>query len=511
MKRSINLRSAFFSWGLPLFLLLMVSPGFSKETVPTLEPTPAETPLETLGTGLGPDLSAVDLSYDTKAFLQRARGLYYNYNPRGLKQFRCQVDDDAWDQILKVLLLEEMGRQMDKGENGELGSDSTSKKIKNLKFLLTYTHEEGFKFSREDFTNSGNPQYDKLADQMTEVVGKEVLLFSDAWDGVLGMKKPPKAKPEYKVVKGPKGYTVSETKEGQTWVWLFQESGLLSESWTPSSVKNGEDLHLGFSFKKVSGGYLPTVITFDIRGGEVSGELQVDYEDAGNFKMPKKVFWNCEYPGKEKDKKTTADSLAFFNYQVNGTPVESPLPQQPSMDAFYVLQQAFNEAFHAGFEFHVGFGPFLSDSLPVNHYSGYNGTFGLGWEISRSFSLSFEYQGADYKTSDKIYDLYFDELMLLGKYRLFTGDFRPYLFGGLGVGISEYFPDGVFPIQTIAHDTNIVGEVGVGFEVQVAKNFFLFAQTSYVDNQLSPSFTQSVAVENPFHFVPLQFGIAFER
>ena len=511
VKRSNDLRGPFFSWVLSLSFFLLGSPVFPNGAVPTLETTPAATPSDIPKTDLGPDLSAVDLSYDTRAFFQRASGLYYDYNQRGLKQFRCQVDDDGWDQILRVFLLEEAGRQRDEGENGELGSETTSKKLKNLKFFITYTHEDGFKFSREDFTASGNPEYDKLADRMTALVGNEVLLFTNAWDGILEMKKPTKKKPEYKVVKGPKGYTVSEIRDGQTWVWLFQENGLLSESWTPSVLINGGKLHLGFSFEKAKDGYLPTVITFETGDGEVSGVVHVEYEDAGNFKLPKRVWWKCEYPGKEKtDKDSTGDSLAFFKYQVNETPVESPLSLQPSRDILYLMQQGFNEAVHAGFEVHVGFGPFLSDNPPVNRYSGYNGAFGMGWEINRSFSLSLEFQGADYKTRDEINDLYFTELMALGKYRFFTGDFRPFVSVGMGVGISEYFPNMDFK-NMIAHDTNFVAEAGLGLEVQVAKNFFLLAQTSAIDHQLSPSFSQVTGVENPFQFVPLQFGVVFER
>jgi hypothetical protein len=510
LKQFINPRCAFLSWSLPLFLLLTVRPGLSQGTAPTLETTPAAAPSQTPGTSLGPDLSALDLSYETKAFFQRAQGLYYNFNQRELKQFHCQIDDDGWDGIRKLLLLQEMQRREDAGENGLLGSDSTAKKIENLKFTLTYTHEEGFKFTRDDFTSSGNAEYDKLADQMTVVVGDEVLLFSNLWDGVLGLKKPQKEKPEIKVVKGPEGYTVSETIQGLTSVWLFRDSGLLSEAWIPSALKSMGRIHLGFIFQKMNGGYLPTVISFKNENGEVSGEVQVDYEDAGSFEMPKRVLWNCDYPDKDKDKGSTGDSLAFFNYQINGIAVDSPLPPQPSKDVFYIMQKAFNEAFHAGLEVHVGFGPFLAESPQVKKDPGYNGAFGLGWEINRSLSLSFEFQGADYQNKDTKYDLYFDELMLLGKYRLFTGDFRPYLSGAMGVGITQYFPDGNFTPNT-PQDTNFVAEAGAGIEVQVARNFFLFAQTSYVDHRLSPAFAQNAAVNDPFQFVPLQFGITFER
>ena len=512
--KSIQSSRLFFHSGPPLFinffliLFILVGPVLGSEplsaTVSAGSPTPSPEP------GLGPNLSALDLSYDTKAFFQKVSGICYDYNQRGLKEFRCQIDDDGWDSIRRLLLLQETQRREDQGENGVLGSDSTAKMIENLKFVLTYTHEEGFKFAREDYTSTGNADYDKLADQLTLMVGGEVLLFSKAWDGVLGLKKPPKEKPEIKVVKSLEGYTLTQTIEGQTSVWIFQNSGLLSEAWFPSLLKSLGRIHLGFIFQKVNGGYLPTIITFKTENGDVSGEVHVDYEDAGNFEMPKRVLWNCEYPDKDKDKSSTGDSLAFFNYLVNGTPVESPLPRQPSTDVFYLMQKAFNEGVNAGFEFHVGFGPFLSDSPQVKTYPGYNGAFGIGWEINRSFSLSFELQGADYQTPDKINDLYFTELMLLGKYRLFTGDFRPYLTGGMGVGISEYFPVGNYT-QTIAHDTNFVAEAGGGLEVQVAKNFFLFAQSSYVDHQLSPSFAQMTGVNNPFQFVPLQFGITFER
>jgi hypothetical protein len=391
MKRSINIRGVFFCWGLSLSVFLMASPGFSNGTVSTHESTAAATPSDKPETGLGPDLSTVDLSYDTKAFFQRAQGLYYNYNQRGLKQFRCQIDDDGWDGILKLLLIQEMQRREEKGENGDLGSDATEKKIKNLKFFLTYTHEEGFKFARADFISSGNPEYDKLADQMTAVAGNEVLLFTKVLDWVLGFKKPEKKKTELRVVKSPTGYTVTETLDGKTSVWLFQDGGLLSEVWLPSPLISGGRIQLGFIFQSVKGGYLPTVITFKTENGEVSGEVHIDYEDVENFEMPKRVLWNCDYPDKETDKGSTGDSLAFFNYQINGKAAESPLPLQPSRDPFYVMQKIFNQLVRAGFEFHVGFGPFLSDSPQVKNDPGYNGVVGIGWEINRSFSLSFEF------------------------------------------------------------------------------------------------------------------------
>ncbi|HJT25689.1 MAG TPA: hypothetical protein VJ873_14025, partial [bacterium] len=281
--------------------------------------------------------------------------------------------------------------------------------------------------------------------------------------------------------------------------------------WIDSPLRAPEKIHLGFTFQAVKGGYLPTAITFQNEKGDVSGVVHLDYGEAGNFRMPRKVSWSCDYPGNQKDPDRVADSLAFYNYEINGAVVESPLPQQPSVDGFYRLQEGFNEMFHAGVEFHLAFGPFLSNSPQINSNDpGYNGDFGIGFEFTPAFSLSADYQGADYKNKQTQYDFYANALMLKGKYRFFTDAFRPFLEGGLGVGFTDYFPEGNFTTHN-QEDVDLAAEAGAGMEVELTRYFFLYAQTGYVVHPLAPSFAQMAGVETPFHYVPLQFGVVFER
>jgi hypothetical protein len=285
----------------------------------------------------------------------------------------------------------------------------------------------------------------------------------------------------------------------------------LTEASIPSGAPNLGKIHLGLTFQKEKGGYLPTVITFKTEKSDLSGEVRVDYRMAGDLRMPVRVTWHCDYPEKVEDKGTLGDSLAFYHYEINDVAVNSPLPSQPAKDVLYWMQKAFNKLVHDGMEVHCGFGPFLANSPQIdNRYSGYNGSFGFGYEFDRRFSLSFEIQGADYNNKVTGYDLYNTDLMVLAKYRPWTGWARAYLLGGLGVALTNYFPDKSLPGGN-PENVGPIFEAGLGTEVEVFGDLFLFAQSYYADIPLSSSFAQKAGVDNQFFYVPLQFGLTFEH
>lgn len=495
-----------------VFFLTRHSPAAEPSRLPTASPTPSATPQ----TCLGPDLSSLNLSYDEKNFFQKAGGFYYDYRPLGLKEFRCQVDDETWGAFLFFLRIQSAETQSKNNPHQDLKPDPALEKLADVKFYLSYSRNKGFQCEKEGLRKTGNSEYDQKAREVARGVQKETLLFTNAWDFLLGLEKTGKQKQVLKVSKASDGYWLSETIGGQTADWHFNHDGLLTEAVIPPPAKETGTVHLDFSFKKMTGGFLPEKIVFKTEKGGISGEVHMEYEELENFQMPERVKWNCTYPDEkaEEGKGTTGDTMAFYNYEINGVEVDSPLPEEhePGIDWLYAMQLAFNLAVKAGMEFHVGVGPFLSNSPATQgNYGGNNVDIGVGFEFDPAFSLSLDFQGSDYKNNVTDYYLTYMEVMAVGKYRLFTGDVRPYLLGGLGLSFTEYFPEGQDFTVKSPEDTNLVAEVGGGLEVQVFHSLFLYAQTAYVANPLSSSFAQMAGVESDFHYVPLQFGIAFER
>ena len=474
-------------------------------------PTPSPTPQ----VSLGPDLSSLNLSYDEKAFFQKAGGLYYDYRPLGLKEFRCQVDDDAWNGFLFILAMQSAQTQLKNNPHQDLKPDPALGKLADVKFYLSYSRNKGFQCEKEGRRKTGNSEYDQKAREVARGVQKEILLFTNAWDFLLGLEKTGKQKQVLKVSKASDGYWLSETIGNQTAHWHFNHDGFLTEAVLPPQTKETGTVHLDFSFKKAAGGYLPEKIVFKTEKGGISGEVHMEYEELENFQMPERVKWNCTYPDEkaEEGKGTTGDYMAFYNYEINGVEVDSPLPEEhePGIDWLYAMQLAFNLAVKAGMEFHLGVGPFLSNSPSINsNYGSYNADFGIGFEFDPAFSLSFDAGGADYQNHATGYNLNTVDFLLMGKYRLFTGDVRPYLTAGLGVGVADYFPEGDNTQNPVEY-VGFSAEAGGGLETQVFHSLFLYVQTGYVFHPLSSSYAQMAGVESDFHYVPLQFGIAFER
>jgi opacity protein-like surface antigen len=386
---------------------------------------------------------------------------------------------------------------------------------------LDYDPKKGFRFSHEGFTTTGNPDYDKTVHEVIEGITDEALLFSNVWNLTTSSSKPHRRERPYLFTKTASGYRVEFRKDDQTAVFFLTDKALLTESIMTLSSKPDDELDLKFSFQETPQGYLMKSISFESKAGAAKGKIDIEYGVIGNFLMPRTVKWECDLSEKNKEKAHSSDSLVLFDYRINGILVNSPVPSaaetKPNIGNFLDFEMsAFPDLFKLGLEFHVGFGPNLSNSPQLNRgYSGYNGTFGLGYELTRNFSLSFDFNGISCRSKNTAatgISLFNDDnLMLLGKYRFLTGNFRPYLFGGTGIGFTNYYTVADLSSGNSAEEIDLAFEAGAGVEYQLAGEIFLFAQGCFLDDLVSPHFAQSAYVDSPTTYVPLQFGITFER
>jgi hypothetical protein len=471
--------------------------------------------------GQRPDPSNAALPDDEKAFFEKVQGLYYDYGRLGLKQLRCQVQDDGWE-FLKFILFDnpktDRSIKSDKPRPPE-------KTVEKLRFFLDYDRQSGFRFSHEGFTTTGNPEYDKLVNGVIEGINGEALLFSKVWSSITSSSNPKRGENPYLFTRTGSGYTVEFRKDGQRALFFLTDEALLSEAKMALSSKDEDNLDMKFSFQKTPQGYLLNTVSFEGQKGGVKGKIDIEYGKIGSFLMPRTVKWEWNSPEANKGNTHSSDSLVFFDYRINGTPVSSPAPVLSPAEFnrnFYGIDFAdlylltLRAMFRAGIEFHVGFGPFLSGSPQLNRgYSGYNGTTGLGYEFSDSFSLSLDFNGAGYKSKNAAatgISLFNDDnLMLLGKYRFLTGNFRPYLLGGAGLGFTDYYTVADLSSGNSTGETDLAVEAGVGTEYQLAGDMFLFVQGCFIDDFVSAHFAQGAFVDSPTTYAPLQFGIVFER
>lgn len=215
------------------------------------------------------------------------------------------------------------------------------------------------------------------------------------------------------------------------------------------------------------------------------------------------------------------------------TPPISPTPSQSHSDAVnsrasgdqlsavfdlmcVLMPYALRESFADGFEIEMGAAFDLNASPGLGRYWGSGPLLGMGWRCSDELSLDAVADGSDFYSANsgltggktRFTDIH---LMIMGKYRFFTGDFRPYVLGGGGACLNTELRQSGDNVSDRLDETDWVVEAGVGAELRVNGDFFLYLQSSLIDNLLSPRFAQAGGFASPVFYVPLMAGIFFGR
>ncbi|HVM33496.1 MAG TPA: outer membrane beta-barrel protein [bacterium] len=181
-----------------------------------------------------------------------------------------------------------------------------------------------------------------------------------------------------------------------------------------------------------------------------------------------------------------------------------------------MLPTGIREAFKDGLEVEMGVGPNFNLSKDLGRYWGVGAMLGLGWRLDDRLSADFVMDGSDFYSihsastagKTRFSDLH---LTVMAKYRFGTGDFRPYVLGGAGIGFNAELRESAGVVSDEVQETGWVLETGVGIEQRVNGDFFLYLQSGVIDDLLSPSFTREGNLGNPVVYVPLTAGIFFGR
>jgi hypothetical protein len=181
-----------------------------------------------------------------------------------------------------------------------------------------------------------------------------------------------------------------------------------------------------------------------------------------------------------------------------------------------MMPNALRESFADGFEIETGAAFDFNGSPNLGRYWGSGPMLGMGWRCSNELSVDGVIDGSDFYSTNsgltggktRFTDIH---LMIMGKYRFFTGDFRPYVLGGGGICLNTELRQSGSAVSDEVDETDWVVEAGAGAELRVNGDFFLYLQSSLVDNLLSPRFAQAGGFVSPVVYVPLTAGIFFGR
>jgi hypothetical protein len=192
----------------------------------------------------------------------------------------------------------------------------------------------------------------------------------------------------------------------------------------------------------------------------------------------------------------------------------TPRPPPFMNDLGVVLKTGFEEAMDVGLILNAGLGPLVWRSSSINDdYSDYGASFGMGYEFTRTFSLSLGFTGTEFDSGNNsgtgAYRVTVFGLALSGKYRFLTSDLRPYLVLNAGLGLNDAVTN--LSSNNADEEDDLFLGVGAGAEYQLTRYLFLYAQGCYFYDFVSSGYSHRYALAAPIACVPLEFGIALER
>jgi hypothetical protein len=172
-------------------------------------------------------------------------------------------------------------------------------------------------------------------------------------------------------------------------------------------------------------------------------------------------------------------------------------------------------------ELQLGFGPFLpsaGSSLSKNYGSPSGGNFGFGVKATDFFSVLLVFDGCSYNATagappNGSASFNNGNLELVGKLRLATKVFRPYLYAGPGLGFNNYnlqFNYNGLPSSSNYDETDFMAEGGAGMEIQLIPGINFFVQGGVVYNLTSRNFN-NYGVDSPLVTYPILGGISLGR
>lgn len=214
--------------------------------------------------------------------------------------------------------------------------------------------------------------------------------------------------------------------------------------------------------------------------------------------------------------------------KVNGVPVEKSTDDDLIKERQMLKNLKGIESFFDPFELQLGLGGAfpLTNNLGLSYHNPWSFTFGIGYQLSRQFSLILNVDGSAFDSSNDArtqgFGLTEGAFELLGKFRFSSDGIRPYLFAGPAFGFSEFnyrFSNNSsynnlsvnnYGNTTISDGGHFAAVGGLGFEVPVS-HFHFYLQSEIIDDFIGPDVANFATLDRPIVFLPIQFGVVFGR
>lgn len=251
-----------------------------------------------------PTWAPVDAS--TKALLEKANALYYDYHRLGLHKFQCQVKLGLLDSLRKSL--------------GSQGNDQKSQAIENLKFSLSYDEKTGFHFNYSGFKSSGDVQFDQSVMKIIDGSQKTILGYCQTWKAMAFEPAFDMEKSKFKVAQTATGYEVDESRDNAiSYQSLDGKLQVTEVRVTKDSEKGKGEILLTPQYLSTPQGLLVNSISTDINHGFMKERIDTEYAVINHFQMPATVVIDIQMDNGDKASPGINYhlNLEFSNFQVN--------------------------------------------------------------------------------------------------------------------------------------------------------------------------------------------------
>lgn len=212
--------------------------------------------------------------------------------------------------------------------------------------------------------------------------------------------------------------------------------------------------------------------------------------------------------------------------EVNGVPVEKATDDDLVKERELLEGLKDIKDFFRHFEFQFGWGGAfpLSNNLALSYHDPASYTLGIGYQLSRQFSLLLNVDSNSFNSGNDVrtqgFNLTEGTVELLAKYRFSTDGIRPYIFAGPAFGFSQFESNysnsssfnglGVSNTgnTTLSDNGHFAAVAGLGFEVPLA-TFHAFLQAEAIDDFIGSNVSNFATLDRPIVFLPIEVGLVF--
>ncbi len=403
------------------------------------------------------------------------------------------------------------------------------KPLTSLEFFIEYQENKGFQFTYTGVKEDGGKEYKRVLQNLLTLMRKGVLsplrminVFSGfSWEGTDQEKVAPL------IYRTKEGYTIEFKKDDSTGELHMTDQFLLTDGKIRMGGETPETWNIQFQFERTDEGYLIRSMDVQTEKSKLKAWVKFEYFQSGTLYLPEKVLWDSVVDDPSVVDKKFSDALRCLDYEVkfssasgstsHPVTIESP-PLDPTFgvpNSLNSLNVFFKTIAESGFEFDADSGleiP-LGPQLRKNYW-GVPLEFGFGYQYDPNTTFALQFDGGEFMPNDKTvthnrFAEYFN-VALTAKYRFVQGCLRPYVFGGPGLALSDNaYGDNNPPALTT--DVGFSAEIGAGVEINLVKYLYLSVQSVVIYEFNSASYTNSIGVDNPAGFVPIELGIVFGK